>query len=110
MNPNTPSSSAPEVHKLEIASSCRHLREAGFEAAFLDRVMAQARTSLEREPECRHFDVCQGPNDERRVFLYELYVGDAAFADHLRSPHFGAFDAVTRAWIDDKKIERWTRR
>ena len=39
----------------------------------------------------------------------EIYTDDAAFAAHLKTPHFLAFDADTRAWIDDKAVEKWER-
>jgi (4S)-4-hydroxy-5-phosphonooxypentane-2,3-dione isomerase len=83
--------------------------KAGFEQPFLQRVSEQARDSLDRETGCRQFDVCRSETDPRRVFLYEVYDDAAAFAGHLQSPHFLAFDVETRSWVDEKVAEPWTR-
>jgi quinol monooxygenase YgiN len=79
----------------------------GSEHRFLKRVSQQAADSLRSEPDCRRFDVSVALNDPRRVFLYEIYADQNAFAAHLRSPHFLAFDRDTKEWIDEKVVERW---
>ena len=81
----------------------------GFEERFLARAAQQASDSLGREAACRQFDVCASPADPRLILLYEIYDDDAAFAAHLASAHFLAFDQETRGWIADKVVERWTR-
>jgi autoinducer 2-degrading protein len=81
--------------------------KAGNEDRFLNRVSQQAADSLRAEPDCRRFDVSVDLNDARRVFLYEIYTDQNAFAAHLRSPHFLAFDRETAGWFDDKVVERW---
>lgn len=92
-----------------LAVLVRFTVKAGHEDACFARVREQAADSLAREPACRQFDVCRDPSDARRLFLYEIYTDAAAFAAHLGTPHFLAFDADTRAWIDDKTVERWER-
>ncbi len=92
-----------------LAVVVRFVVKAGVEARFLERVLRQAGESLRHEPECRQFDVCVDPADPRRVRLYEIYTSDAAFEAHLRTAHFQAFDAETRAWVDEKTVERWQR-
>jgi (4S)-4-hydroxy-5-phosphonooxypentane-2,3-dione isomerase len=79
----------------------------GYEDRFLTRVSQQAAASLQAEPACRRFDVSVDLNDPRRIFLYEIYVDPNAFAAHLRSPHFLAFDRETSGWFDEKIVERW---
>jgi quinol monooxygenase YgiN len=81
---------------------------AGDEASFLERVRLQAADSLRHEAACRRFDVCVDPQDRRRVLLYEMYASAASFDEHLRTPHFLAFDAESREWIQDKTVERWS--
>jgi quinol monooxygenase YgiN len=81
----------------------------GYEQVFLQRVCQQARESLQDEAGCRQFDVCHSEAEPGRVFLYEVYDDADAFADHLRSRHFLAFDAETRTWLDDKVAEPWAR-
>jgi quinol monooxygenase YgiN len=80
----------------------------GHEDRFLKRVSQQAADSLHAEPDCRRFDVSVDVNDRRRVFLYEIYVDQDAFAAHLRSPHFLAFDRETTGWFDEKVVEKWS--
>jgi quinol monooxygenase YgiN len=92
-----------------LAVTVRFTVKPGREAAFLARVMRQAADTLEHEPECRQFDVCRAVDDPRCVFLYEIYTDDTAFAGHLGSAHFLAFDRETRDWIDEKVAGRWTR-
>lgn len=92
-----------------LAITVRFRIKPGFERQFLERVCVQARTSLDAEPECRQFDVCRNAQNPSEVFLYEIYSTEADFDVHLRSAHFLAFDAATRAWIDRKDVERWER-
>ncbi len=54
-----------------------------------------ARSSIENEPGCLHFDVVQDPNDPNRIWLYELYKDEQAFQEHITTPHFKKwFDAI----------------
>jgi autoinducer 2-degrading protein len=72
---------------------------------FLSLVRANAVASLEAEAECLRFDVLVpiGPG-QPDVLLYEVYTDRAAFAAHLASPHFLAFDAATRDIVTKKTI------
>lgn len=81
----------------------------GYEGRFLKRVSQQAADSLHGEPDCRRFEVSVDLNDPRRIFLYEIYTNQDAFAAHLRSAHFLAFDRETAGWFDDKIVEKWHR-
>jgi quinol monooxygenase YgiN len=75
-------------------------RTRDFAAAVLDN----ARRSVEAEPGCRRFDVCADPADPSRFFLYELYDDQAAFAAHLATAHFAAFDRQVRDWVTAKAV------
>ncbi len=75
--------------------------------AFLSRVKRQADDSLRLEAACNRFDVARHPTDATQVLLYETYRDAAAFAEHLKSDHFLAFDAETRDWVESKTVERW---
>lgn len=77
--------------------------------AFFERVRRQAKESLDLEAACRQFDVSRNPENPLEVFLYELYDDAAAFAAHLKTPHFEAFEAETRTWISEKIVEKWVR-
>ncbi len=54
-------------------------------------LQTQARNSLEKEPGCRHFDVCTDPDDPHTFFLYELYDDEASVEAHGQTEHYGAF-------------------
>lgn len=71
--------------------------------AFVDLVTGQADASLGREPDCHRFDICEDPAGGE-VFLYELYTDQAAFAAHLQSAHFAAFDRACAGLIRDKSV------
>jgi len=77
--------------------------------AFVDRVQQQARDALDREPDCRTFDVCMDPERPRRIFLYEVYKDEGAFQAHLESEHFKAFDAEVAPWVVEKNVATWRR-
>lgn len=73
---------------------------------FREAILANATTSLQEEPGCLTFDVCQSA-DGGTFFLYERYVDDRAFELHLRSAHFLAFDRQSASWVKEKKVERY---
>ena len=77
--------------------------------AFLAAMIANARTSREVEPGCRQFDVCVDPEDPLRVFLYERYADEHAFAAHMASAHFRRFDDQAKEWIVGKVVRIYTR-
>ena len=92
-----------------LAVTVRFTVKAGHEEDFFERAKMQARESLDREPECKQFDVCRNSEDPKIVFLYEIYSDLRAFAAHLQTSHFLAFDADTRPWVGDKIVEKWER-
>lgn len=73
-------------------------------ADFLPAMHENAKTSLEVEEGCHHFDVCTDPDRPTEVFLYELYTDAAAFDVHLASTHFKAFDAKVGPMIAAKDV------
>ena len=70
---------------------------------FLPLMQAQARNSLDLEPECHRFDICVS-DDRQSIFLYELYTDAEAFATHLASQHFIEFDAATAGFVASKQV------
>jgi quinol monooxygenase YgiN len=74
---------------------------------FMRLVAENAATSLHDEPGCHQFDVSIDCADDRKVFLYEVYEGDAAFSAHLASPHYAAFAARTTGMIARKHVRRF---
>lgn len=77
--------------------------------AFMDAMKKQARNSLEREKDCRQFDICVDSRDPRRVFLYEIYTDRASFEAHLKTGHFLEFDQRVKNCLISKEVECWER-
>ncbi len=76
---------------------------------FLQAVTRNANTSLADEPGCRQFDVCVPDDAPNQVFLYEIYDSKAAFAEHLASGHFQAFNVQSAPWVISKVVHTMTR-
>ena len=51
-------------------------------------MLGDAKGSVNDEPGCLRFDVIQDAGDPNRIWLYEVYVDEAAFQEHLKAPHF----------------------
>ena len=71
---------------------------------FLVRMRENARSSLDDEPGCRQFDVCQSLDKPETIFLYEVYDSERAFQAHLESPHFRAFDREVTSMVAAKSV------
>ena len=69
--------------------------------------LANVRRSRECEPGCRQFDVCLDEDLPHRVFLYEIYDDDAAFAAHLQTSHYAVFNERTTPWVQNKLVHRY---
>ena len=76
-------------------------------ALFRQAVRQQAHHSLSLEPDCHQFDVCFDPEDDTKIFLYEIYTDPSAFQRHLKSDHFITFDATVTEWVDRKSVRKW---
>ena len=76
----------------------------GCAGEFEPAMLAQARNSLEAEPDCVQFDVCRHPERAEEFFLYEIYGDRAAFDAHLASPHFKRFDATVTPMVASKTV------
>lgn len=73
-------------------------------AAFRALVDANARASCRDEAGCRRFDVLVPAGEDSRVVLYEIYDDRTAFAAHLASPHFAAFNRESAAHVTAKRV------
>lgn len=71
---------------------------------FLSLMYANARQSLDEEPECHQFDVCTDPTAPNSVFLYEVYRDKTSFDAHLKTAHFLRFDAKVTDMIKEKRV------
>ena len=71
---------------------------ADFQAAML----VNARSSEEKEPGCRRFDVTVDEKDPAHFFLFEVYDDEAAFQKHMTMDHFATVNQVIEPFIVDK--------
>lgn len=76
---------------------------------FMAAMLANARTSLQDEPGCRQFDVCQSGADGAEVFLYEVYDSQVDFERHLVTPHFVSFNRQSAPWVHAKTVQTYQR-
>ena len=49
-------------------------------------MLEDATGAVNHEPDCLRLDVIQDGADASRIWLYEVYVGEAAFNAHLHAP------------------------
>ena len=77
-------------------------------SAFLPLMQDNARRSLDDEPGCRHFDVCTSAKRPDEVFLYELYVDEAAFQQHLTMPHYVQFSEQIESIVAGKLVKTYS--
>ena len=63
-----------------------------------------ALASIRDEPGCRRFDVLEPAGQADVIVLYEIYDDRAAFDAHVRSPHFGKFQAETERFVAAKSV------
>ncbi|MBB5515093.1 quinol monooxygenase YgiN [Rubricella aquisinus] len=75
--------------------------------AFLPLMRENADASLANEPGCHVFEISV---DEGlcEVFLYEVYADAAAFAAHLETAHFIAFDRAAGPMILTKDVHQYS--
>lgn len=76
---------------------------------FMPLMVRNAALTLELEPQCHQFDVCQTAAGGPEVLLYEVYENKAAFDAHLTMPHFREFDAAVASMIARKSVRTYSR-
>ena len=67
-----------------------------------EALQLQARNSLEKEPGCRHFDLCINPDDPLKFFLYEVYDDQPAIDAHGQTEHYATFRARIDPLLKDR--------
>ena len=68
-------------------------------AEFQAAMLVNARSSVEKEPGCRRFDITVDENDPAHFFLFEVYDDEAAFQKHMTMDHFATVNRVIEPWI-----------
>ena len=78
--------------------------EAGRQRELGDALLVHARTCLEREPGCRHYDVCFDPLESSAFLLYQIYDDEAAYMAHRELPHYAEFRLLSDPWIRSRRV------
>lgn len=73
---------------------------------FIEVATADGIASVRDEPGCRHFDVLLPEDEPDTVWLHEVYDSQQAFDDHLKTPHFAAFDRDSRDLVAKSNVRR----
>ena len=73
---------------------------------FRNRVLQQAKDSLNNEKKCFTFDVSFDEKNTNKVFLYEIYQDKDAFDYHLKSDHYLSFDKDVKNWVTKKTVNQ----
>ena len=69
---------------------------------FMKASLGDAQGANHDEPGCLRFDVIQDEEDPNVIYFYEVYIDDAAFEEHLKSPHFILWrDTVKADWYTE---------
>lgn len=76
----------------------------GMSERFRQMINENARASVRDEPGCRQFDVVVPDGEPDSIFLYEIYNDAAAFAAHMKTPHFASFDRDSAPCVAGKKV------
>lgn len=77
---------------------------AGAMDRFVPLMRENAAASLRDEPGCLQFDVVRCEAAPNLILLWEVYTDAAAFAAHLKTPHFLAFDAAVADMVAAKTV------
>ena len=67
---------------------------------FVKAMIEDARGSVENEPGCLRFDIIQDASHSDRIWLYEVYKDEAAFKEHLKTPHIKKWMETVKDWRD----------
>ena len=81
----------------------------GMEERFGERILRQARDSLDREDACHVFTVSRDTDLPGRFFLYEEYTDETAFKLHLKSSHFQEFNEACQDMVESKTVQTYLR-
>ena len=74
----------------------------GFKEQFVEAMLDDAKGSVKNEPGCLRFDVIQDGDDPNLIWLYEVYVDEAAFQAHMETPHFIKWRDTVKDWFADR--------
>ena len=73
----------------------------GYKEQFVEAMLDDAKGSMKNEPGCLRFDVIQDGDDPNQIWLYEVYVDEAAFQAHMKTPHFIKWRDSVKDWTGE---------
>ena len=73
---------------------------------FRTAMKANASKSVEREPECRRFDVYAVTGEPTRFVYHEVYTSEEAWKAHRDTPHFIEYDRLARRALTSRVVTR----
>ena len=77
----------------------------GFKEQFVAGIKENASHAQNDEPGCLQFNVIQDANDNNRIWVYEVYKDEEAFAAHQQSPHYLKFRDMADEWRADTSAQ-----
>jgi autoinducer 2-degrading protein len=77
----------------------------GYKEQFIEAMLDDAKGSFYNEPGCLRFDVIQDAVDPNRIWLYEIYVDEAAFQAHQQAPHFLKWRETVKDWRAENVLQ-----
>ena len=71
--------------------------------AFIEAATLDALGSVHMEPGCLRFDLYQNIDDPSELWLYEVYVNEAAFDYHKETPHIKKWADTVKDWYEGER-------
>ena len=70
---------------------------------FIESLKGDAIGSTREEPGCLRFDVYQNVDNPAELYLYEVYVNQAAFDYHAKTPHIQEWRKTVENWYSGER-------
>ena len=71
---------------------------------FIESLKGDAIGSTREEPGCLRFDVYQNEENPAELYLYEVYVNQAAFDYHTKTPHIEEWRKTVENWYSGERV------
>ena len=71
---------------------------------FIESLKGDAIGSTREEPGCLRFDVYQNEDNPAELYLYEVYVNQAAFDYHTETPHIEEWRNTVADWYSGERV------
>jgi quinol monooxygenase YgiN len=75
---------------------------------YIEEALGDARGSVGDEPGCLRFDVLVDNTDPNTIYFYEIYVDEAAFQAHTKTPHMLKWRDAVQGWAETSAVRATT--